>query len=152
MMWQQVIAGNRLAKIRTRDFISRASLVQIQSPLLHRSTSRQTSPVRPSSQDLYNRHRHHLPANAQRHYVGQREVLPLSIRRRWTRSRRIGVYLDPPIDEIDDPVYRDAGTGIDTTLVVAVVHQSGIGHLDEQDDVRRNGMMLHEAGSRTGND
>src|ERR1700722_14711939 len=51
--------------------------------------------------------------------------------------RRVGdrgaANLQLAIDEVDDPVVGDAGTGVEAGLWPAVVGQRGVAHLDNQD-------------------
>jgi len=49
------------------------------------------------------------------------------------------MHFDLSIRNVDDPVLRNPGAGIDAALVLAVERQRGIGHLDGNPKVRRLG-------------
>src|SRR5438477_428407 len=61
-------------------------------------------------------------------------ALPVT-RRQRARPRRLGVDLDAAVHEVDDPVDRDAGPGVDAGLVAPVAQERGLGDFDDQPDV-----------------
>ena len=78
-------------------------------------------------------------------------------RRRWHRQEmvptgcitdraRSRIDLDLTVNHVDDPVHREARVSIDLGAQLAVVHQAGVGDLDDQDDVVGAGMLPQDSG------
>ena len=59
-----------------------------------------------------------------------------NLQRLVTGRAGVRIDLDLAVDQIDDPVDRDAGLAIDLGLMVTVIAEAGVGDLDHQGDIR----------------
>src|SRR6516164_1389268 len=83
-----------------------------------------------------------LSGELHRHGVARLEVCPPAVGRMRARPGRVGEHLDLIIDEVDDPVNRDTGRGVDTALLDAVEIESRVGHLDHEGDLAGTGVVV----------
>jgi hypothetical protein len=55
---------------------------------------------------------------------------------------RVEIHLHLVALQIDDPVFLNAGAGVELTLHRAVIGEGGIGYLDEKEDVFGEGLAF----------
>src|SRR4051812_42730461 len=90
-----------------------------------------TSSSRSRQQILYGECCNGLSVENQRDRIADVVGRRLAVGGGCGRPRRLLVHLDLAINEIDDPVNRHTGTGVNSALIETIPGKSGIGNLDQ---------------------
>ncbi len=77
------------------------------------------------------------PVDYNRDFARQLDDFTMPISNRFHRATRLGINLDPAIDQVDNPVNRHPSRRVNPRLGLAILLEARARHLDHECDVCR---------------